>query len=138
MKMSFEIAARTRQAKWAICCSCRECNSNSSGSSSNRRSNKKVASGESADNGGDLRFLAVRASDKGRGAQCPKRSLITGTSSGSSGFLSPLSPSFHTHSAVCPQCCIHMLLPRCIVRVSLAAKRLAIIAFAFSEMANKV
>lgn len=91
MKMSFEIAARTRQAKWAICCSCRECNSNSS----SRRSNKKVASGEAAGNGGDLRFLAVRASDKGRGAQCPKRSLITGTSSGSSDSSRP-SPSFHT------------------------------------------
>lgn len=95
MKMSFEIAARTRQAKWAICCSCRECNSNSSGNSS-RRSNKKVASGEAADNGGDLRFLAVRASDKGRGAQCPKRSLITGTSSGRSDFYPPVPFSPHT------------------------------------------
>lgn len=92
MKMSFEIAARTRQAKWAICCSCRECNSNSS----SRRSNKKVASGEAAGNGGDLRFLAVRASDKGRGAQCPKRSLITGTSSGCSGFLPPFPFAPHT------------------------------------------
>lgn len=94
MKMSFEIAARTRQAKWAICCSCRECNSNSS----SRRSNKKVASGEAADNGGDLRFLAVRASDKGRGAQCPKRSLITGTSSGSSDYFPPL--PFSPHSSL--------------------------------------
>lgn len=136
MKMSFEIAARTRQAKWAICCSCRECNSNSSSGSSSRHSNKKFASGEAADNGGDLRFLAVRASDKGRGAQCPKRSLITGTSSGNDFFFAPPLPALH--SAVYPQCCIHMLLPRCIVRVSLAAKRLAIIAFAFSEMANKV
>lgn len=103
-----------------------------------QRSYRKVASGEAADNGGDLRFLAVRASDKGRGAQCPKRSLITGgTSSGrapcttATSFASP-------QSSVCPQCCILDLLPRCIVRVSLAAKRLAIIAFAFSEMANKV
>lgn len=63
---------------------------------SNSSSNKKVASGEAADNGGDLRFLAVRASDKGRGAQCPKRSLITGTSSGSSGFLPPFPFAPHT------------------------------------------
>lgn len=103
--MSFEIAARTRQAKWAICCSCRECNSNSrSSGSSSRHSNKKVASGEAADNGGDLRFLAVRASDKGRGAQCPKRSLITGTSSGSD-FFSPL--PFPRYSLCCLPTMLH-------------------------------
>jgi len=78
MKMSFEIAARTRPAKWAICCSCRR-GATTAATSATAATLATPTTSPSGDCSRSKITMAVWASDKGLGAQCPKRSLIIDT-----------------------------------------------------------